>query len=135
MTDSNDLRQVTLLLTTEDGDLAERRELAVRLRDELLNGTVLDAEFATSQQAAPAHSKSPTAVTSDPILLTLAVTAIPSIILLIQSWLLRQQNQTLKVKIGEVELEVPRNATQAEIDRIVNVVRQIPATTGKSAKK
>lgn len=126
MTTPNDSRQLTLVLATNGTDLAEARELALRLRDELLNADVLAAEFAPSTLAAPVGAKSPTAVTSDPILLTLAVTAIPSIILLIQQWLLRQQNQMLKVKLGEAELEVPRNASQSEIDRIVNAVRRLP---------
>lgn len=126
MTAPNDSCQLTLVLTTNDNDLAEARDLALRLRDELLTADVLAAEFAPNTLAAPSGAKSPTAVTSDPILLTLAVTAIPSIILLIQQWLLRQQNQTLKVKLGEAELEVPRNASQSEIDRIVNAVRRLP---------
>lgn len=126
MTAPNDSCQLTLVLTTSDNDLAEARELTLRLRDELLTADVLAAEFAPNTLAAPDGAKSPTAVTSDPILLTLAVTAIPSVILLIQQWLLRQQNQTLKVKLGEAELEVPRNASQSEIDRIVNAVRRLP---------
>ena len=126
MTAPNDTYQLTLILTTNDSDLAETRELALRLHDELLTADVLTAEFAPNPLAAPSGAKSPLAVTSDPILLTLAVTAIPSIILLIQQWLLRQQNQTLKVKLGEAELEVPRNASQSEIDRIVNAVRRLP---------
>lgn len=129
MTLVNDSRQVTLVLSTNDGDLGEVRDFALRLCDELRNSDVLSAEFVSGTLVVPSGAKSPTAITSEPILLTLAVTAIPSIILLIQQWLLRQQNQTLKVRIGEVELEVPRHASQAEIDRVVNAVRRLPQPT------
>jgi hypothetical protein len=126
MTIPTDTLQLTLVLETDDTtDLAEARQLALRLRDELLNANVLKAEFARSSLAALPGAKSPTQLTTDPILLTVAVTAIPNIILLVQHWLLRQQSQTLKVRIGEVELEVPRNASQTEIDRIVNAVRRL----------
>jgi hypothetical protein len=128
----DDTLQLTLVLAADAStDLAETRDLALRLRDELRNADVLAAEFATNLAAAPPGTKSPTQITSDPIWLTIAVTAIPSIIVLIQSWLLRQQNQTLKVKIGEVELEVPRNATQAEIGRLIGAVRQLAPSKRK----
>ncbi|MFZ4661618.1 MAG: hypothetical protein ACOYNY_31710 [Caldilineaceae bacterium] len=131
-----DTLQLTLMLETDGStDLAEARELALRLRDELRNADVLAAEFVTNPVAALPGAKSPTQITSDPIWLTIAINAIPSIILLIQSWLLRQQNQTLKVKIGEVELEVPRKATQAEIDLIVSTVRQIAPSERKPSKR
>lgn len=129
MTTVNDSRQFMLVLSSNDSDLAEARELALWLRNELRNGDVLSADFVASTLAAPSGAKSPTTITSDPILLTLAVTAIPSVILLIQQWLLRQQNQTLRAKIGEAELEVPRNASPAEIDRIVHAVRRLPQLT------
>ncbi|MCB0064242.1 MAG: hypothetical protein KDE19_19095 [Caldilineaceae bacterium] len=133
MTGSTETLQLTLLLETgQDADLAEARDLTVRLRDELLNShSAIDATLTNQTLIALPRSKSPTQITSDPILLTLAVTAIPSVILLIQQWLLRQQNQTIKVKIGEAEMEVPRNATQAEIDRVVNAVRRITPTKRK----
>lgn len=127
-----DALQLTLVLETDAStDLAEARDLTLLLRDELLSSDVLDAEFARSSVNALPSSKSPIQITSDPILLTVTVAAIPSVILLIQNWLLRQQNQTLKVKIGEVELEVPRNASQAEIDRIVTAVRRIASVKRK----
>lgn len=133
MTLSADSRQLTLALAAADAtDLAELRELTMRLCDELQGTTAVEYATVVPQTLPPlANSKSPTQLTSDPILLTLAVTAIPSTILLIQQWLLRQQNQTLKAKIGEVELEVPRNASQAEIDRIINAVRRMAPTKRK----
>ncbi len=98
---SDESLQLTLMLETDaTTDLMEERGLTVRLPDELLKSdNVVDAEFAGQFLAAPSGTKSPTQLINDPILLTLAVTAIPSTILLIQHWLLRQQNQTIKVKV------------------------------------
>lgn len=126
MSDSSDRCQLTLILETDNTDLSMMRDLTSRLRDELLNGDVLSVEITRNPVANPANTKSPSAIANDPILLSLSIAALPSIILLIQQWILRQQNQTIKVKIGEVELDVPRNISQSELDQIVKAARGIP---------
>lgn len=86
MTPPADSRQLTLALSADaTTDLAELRELTMRLCDELQGATTVEDAAVLTQPLLPlANSKSPTQLTSDPILLTLAVTAIPSTILLIQ---------------------------------------------------
>jgi len=118
---------LTLVLAVgDDTDMAERQAMAHRLHETLLAADVLSAEFASNTGTTPSGAKGVGPLDFSTILLSVAGATIPSLIVLIQHWLLRQQSQTLRVKIGEVEMEVPRNASQAEIDRIVSAVRRLP---------
>ena len=114
------------ILTGPDADLEQSLDLASSLRDELLEGPVLSVQHERAGQA-PAFSKGPGGLTPD-LVVTVAAAALPALIVLVQSWMLRRQGQTVRVKIKEVEIEIPRGASPEEIERLVKIVE-------KTAKK
>ncbi len=64
----------------------------------------------------------------DPVTVgVIAVAVLPSLlaslIVLIQHWLLRQQNQSIKIKLGENEIEIPRDATREELEPIIELLK------------
>ena len=105
------------ILPEENIYTEEQLELALEMRQELLNGPVLSVERSSSAEA-PAYSKGGAGLTPD-LVVTLAVAAIPSVILLIQNWMLRHRDQKLRMKIKEIELEIPQNTTKEELDQLV----------------
>ncbi len=119
----NELTFSLSILPEENIDTEEQLELALEMRQELLNGPVLSVERSNSGEA-PADSKGAAGLTPD-LVVTLAVTAIPSVILLIQNLMLRHKDQKLRVKIKEIELEIPRNTTKEELDQLVKAAARL----------
>lgn len=118
------LLQLTLDLQS-DANLApdEQFMLANRLQQELADTYVDSVELGPGMDAPPS-SKGTDPGTAQ-LLVTLAVGLVPTVLLLIQNFLLRQKDQTLRVKIKEVELEIPRHADAAEIERLVKMVEKL----------
>ncbi len=116
--------QFTLALEGLDPD--ELLDLTARLRQELAETEVESVETPPGALP-PLGTKGPDAATAQ-LMVTLATGLVPSVILLVQSFLLRQQGQTLKIKIKDVEMEVPRSAKPQEIQELVRIVE-------KTAKK
>lgn len=118
--------EFTVLIQTNGDTVDEEKfELTRNLRNELLDGLVNSAEPVYSDSFPPAGIKGDP-ITIGALILGVAAATIPNVILLIQNWLLRQNNHTIRVRIGEVELEVPRNASKEEIGKIVSIVSRIP---------
>jgi len=115
------LIQITLGL--EGLDPADLLDLTANLRQEI-SETDVDSVETVSGPAAPAASKGLDPETAQ-LLVTLASGLVPSIILLAQNFLLRQKDQTLKIKIKDVEIEVPRQASPEEIERMAKLVEKI----------
>jgi hypothetical protein len=120
------LLQLTLGLEGLNED--ELLELAANLRQELAES---DVESVATLYAgdAPAFSKGLDPATAQ-LLITLGEGLLPAILLLIQNFLLRQKDQTLKIKIKEVELEVPRNAKPEEVEKIIKMVKKLTPKGG-----
>ncbi len=124
---SHDVIQLTLNL--ESGSVTEMDELlewTARLRTDLAD-TEIDT-IRTGHANVP-HTNAGSTKGVDPataqLYVTLAVGVIPTIILVIQAFLLRQKDQTLKVRIKEVELEIPRHASEEEINRLIKIVEKL----------
>lgn len=126
MTENTNPIKFTIMIEaiTDDSD-TELFEVTIRLRDELRDADVDSVEFVRNLSHPPAGSKVGDPITIGAIVLGASVAAIPNIILLIQNWLLRQKDQNIRVKIGEIELEVPRDATKAEIENLISIVQTI----------
>ncbi len=117
------LLQATLSLQgdaeTGQDELLDR---TAALRQELAE-TDVEAVEMLHGAAAPARSKGLDAASAQ-LLVTFGAGVLPGLILLLQNFLLRQQNQTLKIKINEVEIEVPRQASPEEIERLLKLVEK-----------
>ena len=120
------LIQITLGLEGLDQD--ELFDLSASLRQEIAE-TDVDSVETVSGPAAPASSKGLDPETAQ-LLVTLATGLVPGILLLLQNFLLRQKDQTLKIKIKEVEIEVPRHASPDEIERLVKLVEKTAKRVG-----
>jgi hypothetical protein len=121
---SQNLR-VTLYISGEL-ETEEIYEQAVNLKNELLNLNVEYITLVNNQQQRLEGAKSGDPITIGAIALGITVAIIPNLLQLIQSWLLRQKDHSIKVKIGEIEMEVPRSATESEINEIINLIKTIP---------
>lgn len=123
----------TLALETDsDTNMEEIHDLALRLINELQDSEAESAEFVSDTRQFLSNAKGDP-LTIGTLALAVSVAAIPNTILLIQNWMLRQQDDKLKVRIGEVEVEIPRDATRAEIDRVIDIVKSIPNNKGPEA--
>ena len=119
--------EITVLIEASRGiDELERYELSLLLQNELLETDIDYVKKVRKNEAIPSRAKSSESVTIGAFLLGVSVATIPSVIQLIQAWLLRQKDQTIRVKIHEIELEVPRSASQAEINEIIGIIETIP---------
>jgi hypothetical protein len=108
-----------------DSDEREIDRLTRSLLSEIDETNVEDAKIPPSAGPPPEGSKPGEAITIGQIAVDVLPVVIPALIGLLQGWLLRQQNQSIKVKIGEIEVEIPRGLPQAELERIVDQVQQI----------
>jgi hypothetical protein len=126
MSSGNDVVQFTLMLTagpeTDPRDLAER---AIQLREELQRGPTEYIDVVHGVVPPPSGTKVVDPITFGAFMLGVSVAALPKVIELIQHWLLRQQEQTLRARIGEVELEIPRDASKVEIARLIDAIRTL----------
>lgn len=96
-------------------------DLALRLREEIVESGLGRAEAVHSTAASPPGAKGE--ISSEvAITVILASYVLPNLVILIKDWLLRQREQTLRAKIDGVEIEVPRDVTDAEVERIVGIV-------------
>lgn len=116
---------ITFTLSIEsdaDLDAEDLLDEALKLRRELLAGPV---ESVTSVESAalPAGTKGAFGLTPE-LAVTLAVGVLEPVMLLAISWLERRKTQSIKVKIKEVEVEIPRGANQAEVEQIVKLVEK-----------
>jgi hypothetical protein len=108
-----------------DSDPGEIDVLTRRLLAEIRAIDVEEAKIPASSSAPPDGTKPGEVITIGQIAIQVLPALIPSLVLLVQSWLLRQQSQTVKVKIGEIEVEIPRDLSDAELNRIVDRVKQV----------
>lgn len=110
---------LTLTLQVEGGINTTSKELTT-LTDSLLmdvrTSNVVDAHL-------PSTKGDP--ITTGQVALAVLPVALSGLITTVHNWLSRQHNQTIKVKIGEVEVEIPRNLPEAELERIVAHVKQL----------
>lgn len=124
-TEDPNLVQLTFVLDDNAGmTAADVHEMLRGLRDALWRSDAGSVMLVSPGDAPPAGAKGdPLTVAGVAVAVTVA--ALPSVILLVQNWLLRQEDQHFKVKIGEVEVEVPRDAERSEILRIARVVEEL----------
>jgi hypothetical protein len=101
----------------------ELLELTASLRQELAE-TDVDAVETVSEGTAPDAAKGIDPDTAQ-LLVTLAVGLVPTVITVVQGFLLRQRDQNLRIKIKDVELEVPRNARPEEIQELIKTVEKV----------
>lgn len=121
MNDNRDHVTITLELESATAPAGWLDEMALRLGEEVRAEGLGRAAPARPAAAAPPGAKGDP-ITAGALAIGLTVTALPGLIALVQGWLLRQKDQTLRARIGEVELEIPRDASDAEIARIVGAV-------------
>ena len=110
-----------------DDDPASVDRLTRRLLAEIKEADVESAEIPRDPEPPPLNAK------GDPITIgTIAVAVLPSLltslVLLVQHWLLRQQDQHVKIKLGDNELEIPRDATRAELEPIIELLKTASET-------
>jgi len=115
-----------------DDDPASVDRLTRRLLAEIKEADVESAEIPRDPEPPPRNAK------GDPITIgTIAVAVLPSLlpslVLLVQHWILRQQDQHIKIKLGDNELEIPRDATRAELEPIIELLKSASAA-GDSEK-
>lgn len=122
----NNDQLLTFTLQIDAGDNTEIDRLARNLLGEIAT----QAESVTLAPAndLPKGAKSAMATTIGAIAVDVLPTVLPALIVLIQHWLLRQQNDTIKVKIGDSEIEGSRNMTEAELARFVAAVKALNTT-------
>ena len=124
--DMNDDQLLTFTLQISAGDDADALEID-RLTRNLLAEIDTQAESTALALARdlPDGAKSALATTIGAIAVGVLPTVLPALIVLIQHWLLRQQNDTIKVKIGDSEIAGPRDMTDAEIARFIKAVKAL----------
>ena len=115
---------ITLKIKITGDDSFDDKDMDRLTRNLLSEIKNLDVEKAQIPQS----TNHPEGAKGEPVTLgTLAVvilpTLLPSLVLLIQHWLLRQQNQHIKVKIGSNEIEVPRDMPHAEIQKYISLLQ------------
>ena len=108
-----------------DSDQNEIDRLTRNLLGEISETEVEEVEIPTSTDGSPGGTKSGEAITWGQIAIVTLPTVLPAVIMLVQSWLLRQQSHAIKVKIGEIEVEIPRDLPEEKLERIVDQVKRI----------
>ena len=106
----------------DETDAAALDRLTRNLLAEVKAAPVESAEIPRHEGPPPLNAK------GDPVTVgAIAVAVLPSLlaslIVLIQHWLLRQQNQSIKIKLGENEIEIPRDATREELEPIIELLK------------
>ena len=117
---------IQLSLALEGSDQDELLDLTASLRQELAETDVESVETVRGAPA-PDSSKGIEPATAQ-LLVTLATGLVPSVIVLIQNFLLRQKDQTLRIKVKDVEMELPRNASPEEIQQLVETIEKVAKT-------
>ena len=111
------------IMPREDVSPEEHFDLVTRLRKELLD-TNVDSVSILSDTSVPKSGKEKgDPVATGELVVTLASTIIPAILVFIQGWVLRQKDHSIRVKVGDAEVEIPRDADPDEINRIVEIVK------------
>jgi Effector Associated Constant Component 1 len=112
---STDPTQVVVRLEAEpDADDAEQAELALRLRAELDELDVASIELAPGGDT-PAGAKSGGAVEWGTLLVSMVSTgALTALIRTINGWVGRQRRGTVRIKIGDDELELTGASSEDE---------------------
>ena len=131
MTTENPFSVTVYIETPEDYDAEEKYDLSQNLLQELIHSPVEEASLASSSETLGGAKGDP--ITLGSIAVVVLPTLLPSLILLVQSWLLRQQDQSIKVKVGENEIEIPRDMPKADIKDYINLISS-SFQSGKSSK-
>ena len=108
--------------------------LTRRLLAEIKEADVESAEIPRDPEPPPLNAK------GDPITIgTIAVAVLPSLlaslVVLVQHWLLRQQDQHIKIKLGDNELEIPRDATREELEPIIELLKAASTSGGSEERQ
>ncbi|MCA9936242.1 MAG: hypothetical protein KC415_20050, partial [Anaerolineales bacterium] len=108
MPNSHPIIEFTIIIESDSQNFSdwELNELALGLREELFEYGA-NAKLAKRKGGVPQNAKAGDPITIGAIILALAAPTIPNILSIIQNWLLRQKDQTIRVRIGEVDIEVP----------------------------
>lgn len=121
-----DLRVAIHLVVADDVDEEELYDLTSDLEAELQDTHARSVTYSRHDEAV-VGAKSSGAVSVGQLLLVTAPAALPGIIALIGSWLNRHRDQRIRVKLGEVEVDVPRDASSEELQTIVAIVTDAAA--------
>ena len=110
-----------LQLIAPNADREERHKLTRSLENDLRERHAVESIIQTprpvSFEEGTKGGVDPAAVNE--ILLVTLPTALPALIVLLQGWLLRQQNQMIEIKLGDRELKIPRGTSPDEIERYI----------------
>jgi hypothetical protein len=95
-----------LVLKVEAGEGEVPAEDVFALVNELYDSDVGSAEAVRAES--PDRTKGTGQVLTE-VLVDVLPTALPSALLVVQGWLLRHRDQTIRVKVGDDEIEIPRD--------------------------
>jgi hypothetical protein len=121
-----DLRVVIRVVVADDVDEEELYDLTSDLEAELQDTHARSVTHSRHDEAV-VGAKSSGAVSVGQLLLVTAPAALPGVIALIGSWLNRHRDQRIRVKLGEVEVDVPRDASSEEVRSLVAIVTDAAA--------
>lgn len=118
MTQNQSLNLTLHITAGADADDYEINRLTRNLLRELRRTDIERAEIPRSDEPPPDFTKGDP-ITIGTIVVELAPAIITGVFALTRDWMNRQQNKTLKITINGNKLEIPRNASQEQIDRII----------------
>lgn len=108
------------------GEDTDRDDGARLLRQELLDSSQYDVDFGREEHAPDGARGEP--ITIGVLLVAAIPAAIPGLFAIVQGWLKRRRYQSVRVKVGDIEVEVSGDTPCDELDKIIKTVRSVAAS-------
>lgn len=122
-----------LHIVASEADDDDLDELTYSLRQALLACDVVNsAETPRSPNNLP-NTKGPGAFALGVVLFATLPSKLSEVVEQVQRWRVRQHDQTIKLSIGDSMLELPRDASQAEIRSLLNLLKEEASVLDKAS--
>ena len=99
----------------------QTKQKIYNLIEDLKNSDIADLTMDEIYRPSPPGSKSSGEILK--LVVDLSSAIVPSTLIFLQTWMLKNQEKTLKIKTGDIEVEMHDNADRDEVINLVNLLR------------